>query len=492
MSTFKPALLACSWPAAAHVLRRYQGLITILALLAAALGATYGALRPRAYAGDALVQVVPQQVPDRLVPAPVSGEWQDRLAALSQQLVTAAQLQPLVQQFRLAPGERVPMTDAVLAQVRRRIEIYLDRSWMHERPGAFHVTFEHPDPRQAAVVANHLARLLIDLNLRHRRSSANGASDFLDKQLAQARLDLELQDARLTRYRLAHVGEIPGQESVLVAALNRLQLQWQSAQDGLARVEQSRAVLADALNAAQTPPNSPVSATDAPSDRLRSQIEALRSRYNDRHPDVRILQAQALALPPPPPSASNAAPIQQHLQALGAQVRSTTTEQARLTAQSVSLLLQIATYQTRLEQSPLHEVQWNSLNSDHEIARLNYLALLQKHSAAQMSAALDSHQQDETFRLLEPAAAPSQPKGLDWPAFAVVGMLAGLLAGIAAAFTCDLVRNVIQGPWELPAGVPLLGCVPSLGTPARQRVQDWRHAVAASASLLLLLFWAVR
>ena len=155
---------------------------------------------------------------------------------------------------------------------------------------------------------------------------------------------------------------------------------------------------------------------------------------------------------------------------------------------------QIGAYQTRLERMPLQEVQWNSLNSDHEVARQKYLSLLEKHSVAQLSAELERRQKDETFRMLEPARAPAEPKGFRWPAFALLGSLCGLLAGAAAALACDLGQDVMQGDWELPAGIAFLGRIPQLGahaptgrrTSARQQLRALR--TATGLGLVLLIF----
>ena len=490
---------ALPWPAAGYTLLRFQWLIAAMVLFSAAVGGITGVVRPRAYAGDALVQIEPRQVPDRLVPSPVTGEWQDRLALLSQQILTAARLRQVMRQFRLFPRESRDMPpEEVLALMRRHTEIHLDRTWTHERPGAFHVTFEYRDPAVAAQVANHLAWTLIELNRRDRLSSASGASEFLDQQVTQGRRELEVQDDRLSRYRVAHAGEVPGQEAVLVATLNRLQIQWQSAQDGLLRVHQVRAALDDALYSAQLVPAVAVLLPDPAGARLRQQLSALRSRYSERYPEVRRLQAEASAAPAmeaPLPAAVNPQ-TRERVESLGIQIRDALKEQARLLSQSEALLLQIAAYQNRLEQLPFHEVPWNSLNSDHETARQQYRALLEKRSAAQLSAELERRQKDESFRMLEPSNVPIHPSGLNWPAFALLGSMGGLLIGIALAFGSDLCRNVIQGAWELPPHIELLGRVPHLGTPAtpvsraaqlRRRMRDLRATAGATASLLIVL-----
>ncbi len=473
MPSLKSFLAAFSWPANAFTVWRHRWLIAIVVLVTAGSAALLGVLRPRAYLGDALVQVEPQQVPDRLVAAPVAGDWQDRLAALSQQILTSASLLPVMNQFRLFPGERRrrPMEE-VLGLIRQHTEIRMERAWTRERPGAFHVSFEYGDPVVAAAVANHLASALIRRNVLDRQSSASGTSDFLESQLRQSLGELEAQDARLTGYRLAHVGEIPGQEGALVAALNRLQLQWQSVQEGIARAERTHRITADALYTAQLAPVPAAVSPDTSTERLRQQLNTVRSRYGDRHPEVVVLQAEAAvtrALETAPAEVDNAR-LRQRVETLASELRANAREQARLTKLADELLSQMAAYQTRLERLPLQEVQWNRLNSDHEIARQKYVLLLEKRSAAQLSAELERRQKDETFRLLEPASAPVTPKGLGWGAFLWLGSLSGLLAGVAAAFVYDLSRGVVQGAWELPAGIALLGRVPALGAPASGRI----------------------
>ena len=208
-----------------------------------------------------------------------------------------------------------------------------------------------------------------------------------------------------------------------------------------------------------------------------------------------MLQAEALAdvVETPLPVTENPR-LRQRVETLAAQLRANAEERARVTKACDDLLLQIGAYQTRLERMPLQEVQWNSLNSDHEVARQKYLSLLEKHSVAQLSAELERRQKDETFRMLEPARAPAEPKGFRWPAFALLGSLCGLLAGAAAALACDLGQDVMQGDWELPAGIAFLGRIPQLGahaptgrrTSARQQLRALR--TATGLGLVLLIF----
>lgn len=474
-----------SWPATGYTMLRYKWLVASLALLASAAAGITGLVRPRSYTGDALVQVDPRQVPDRLVPSPVNGDWQERLAALTRQLLTTARLRQVVLQFRLFPREslRLPPDD-VLALMRRRIAIRLDRTY--DRPGAFHVTFEYRDPVAAAQVANHLARTLIELNVHDRLSSAGDASAFLDQQVRQVRRELELQDDRLSRFHLAHAGAMPGQEAVLIATLNRLQVQWQSAQDSLVRVQQLRAALADALYAAQTA--LPVAVTP-PADGLRRQLKALRSRYQERHPDVRRLLAEVSAASAaetarPAPTSPEA---RERVRTLAAQMRDVLDEQAHWLRQTEALRLQMADCQRRLEQVPSQEVSWNSLHNDHEVARRQYQALIEKRSAAQLSAELERRQKDESFRVLEPARVPLHPSGPDWPAWALAGCLAGLLAAVPVALGLDLRCGLIQGEWELSPRIELLARVPHLGASAvpsarrGRRLPHWVAAVVAGA-----------
>ena len=97
------------------MLRRRQWLLIVPLFLGILGGLLYSRSQPSLYRSDAVIQVVPQRVPESYVSATVTERVEDRLRSLAQQVLSRTQLEKLVTDFGLFPDERrrMPMEDVL-------------------------------------------------------------------------------------------------------------------------------------------------------------------------------------------------------------------------------------------------------------------------------------------------------------------------------------------------------------------------------------------
>src|SRR5512139_2468415 len=76
-------------------------------------GLLYSRMQPSLYRSDALVQVVPQRIPETYVESTVTERVEDRLSSLAQQVLSRTQLEAVIIEFDLYREERrsKPMED---------------------------------------------------------------------------------------------------------------------------------------------------------------------------------------------------------------------------------------------------------------------------------------------------------------------------------------------------------------------------------------------
>jgi succinoglycan biosynthesis transport protein ExoP len=525
--------VAFSWPSILYTLWRYKWLVAAVILLCGTIGGVIGLTMPKSYVADALILVDPQKIPDKYVGSAVNTEVQDRLATISQQILSTTRLQAIVDQFHLYQREKQRMyPEELLEMMRKKINIKLERGWSRDRPGAFHVSYEGNDPATVAQVTNNIVGLFIEQNLRDRENSAEGTSDFLDAQLREAQKSLQDQEDRLTKYKLAHQGELPSQESMLGSTLGRLQMQLQASEDGINRAQQNKAMLDSSLRVAESTElmakevsnqmkKRDVAAEPAAqlSVRAKQQLAEARARYSENYPEVQALKAEVARLEANEAAASKAQAklddasksgstakspealqiemnMYGRVEGIKAQIKANDDDIVRLQAEKIATRKKISEYQAHMEHLPISELEMSTLNRDHEISLGNYKSLLDKKIAAQMSTELERRQKGENFRILDPARTPQKPLGLSWQAIASIGAGVGLLMGIALAFIMQMQKNAILGEWELPLHVTLLGRVPVMydalpggGTSyeMRKRMKTVRLSIAVAAGLLALL-----
>lgn len=496
---------------------KYLVLAVWIALSGVTVGVVY--MMPTIYSAEAVVLVESQRIPESYVAATVNATLQDRINALKQQILSYGRLAQIVQKYNLygRTGRPVSMEDRV-ELMRQDLKIDLERGIVPGRPGAFRVGYQGPNATVVAEVANSIANLFVEENLRTREVEAAGTADFLNSQLSEAKKRLEEQEAQMSAYKLQYNGELPQQENALISSISQLRVQLTGVQDNINRVQQNRAMLEASLQGAETsvatlaslsPQQAPEAAREgqaapplaglgvpAPpreSERLQQQLEALRVRYNDRHPDVqrtlRLLAAateaearepraaapaaSAASDGPAAPVASPAAvagltiqartaiaAVNERVQSLKAQIPMADQELENLRREREGLLRQIADTEARIRNLPVREQQLAAVTRDYEITNLNYRSLLDKKLGADVASDMERRQKSERFVIVDMARTPERPIKPKRLILNAGGSIFGLALGLLLAFGIEFRRNAVLGEWELPAGVPVLGRVP--------------------------------
>ncbi len=491
-----PKLPALSWIRAIWK-RKLLILVSWLLLGGVAMAVVFAL--PAVYRAEAVILVESQRIPERFVTPTVSADLNDRLSKLQQQILSYSRLLAIIKKYDLYKEKRKRLAEEEIIELMRKdTAIRLERGWSTEQPGAFRVSYENHNPAIAAQVANELAELFIDQNLRVREVNAVGTAEFLEDRLAEAKRRLEQQEAALTAYKRAHIGELPQQENNLIAALARLGTQLQGVQEQISRAEQVKTLRDSELEAAQQSYDSlsrlaaqrsasgsqtAGAVQEKESERLKAQLAALRARYTDSHPDVRaVREALALALqreaaqpegateqaasaaarPEDPAMQSSLVRERERLEQLKALQSVAAKQLEDLEAERKRVVEEMNSLQARIQKLPLHEQQLAALMRDYEISKANYQSLLDKRLAAEMATEMERNQKSERFTILEGARVPEKPVKPDRLILSIAGWIVGLLLALGAGLLIEFNKNCLLGEWELPAGVPVLGRVPAI------------------------------
>jgi uncharacterized protein involved in exopolysaccharide biosynthesis len=427
--------------------------------------------------------------------------------------------------FGLYKDERKTLVqEEVIELMRKDISIKLEKGWTANRPGAFRVGYEGKSPETITQVANQLANLFIEENLKTREQQAEGTAEFIDSQLQDAKKSLDTLETQVSRYKLAHNGELPEQESSLNGTLSRLQLELQGNQDAVNRAQQSKVLLQSAIDMAETSlttqsrileqrpqasaaaPNSP-EAPKKKSETLQAQYDALRLRYQPNYPDMVAMQreielekkkeaqeADALTKSAPaagtasaeaelavrnPAAAQQLVKERERIEGMRIQLKLVDRELAQRTSERDRILKVSAQYQGKVERLPVREQEMAAVTRDYEMAKTNYKSLLDKKLAAGLATDMEHRQQAERFTLLDPARIPEKPVR---PNRLLLQMLG------AAISLAEVKGNAILGEWELPTDVVVLGRVPQIkiSAPDAPRRRRWRLALLSSAALVAI------
>ena len=228
-----------------RLLLRRKWLIVSIFVFVSAVTAVVAYRMPNLYRSETLILVDPQKVPEAYVKSTVTGDVRNRLGTLSQQILSATRLQTIIDRLNLYPIERKTMArEELIAKMRKDISVNVVSDFGGSQDlQAFRIGYVSRDPRQVAQVANELATLFIDENLKDREQQATGTNEFLQSQLQETRKALEIQEGKLKDFRMKHIGEMPEQQNADLQLLGQLKSQLQLESEGLARAEQQKAYL---------------------------------------------------------------------------------------------------------------------------------------------------------------------------------------------------------------------------------------------------------
>jgi len=504
------------------LLRRWWWLLVLPLFVGVLGGLLYSRSQPSLYRSDAVIQVVPQRVPESYVSATVTERVEDRLRALSQQVLSRTQLEKLITDLSLFPAERekLPMEDVVELMTRRvMIQPLLvgQASRRDSQSEAFRVSFDYQDPAIAQKVVERLASFFIDTNARERGSQADQTSQFLDAQMTDARGRLEAQEKKLEAFRQRNAGRLPTQTQTNMQAIQNSQLALQAIVGSLESDRTRKAVLERLYNeaAADEPVAVPAAGSGAlpadatPQQRLaaaRAALAQMETRLSPKHPDivrtkrlVADLEQQVAAAElqkPVSPEAGETQPTNQaeamrreKLRAQRAELESLDRQIAFKESEERRLRGEIGMYQSRLEAVPGIESEWIALTRDYDTLQETYRQLLAKSENSKMAANLEQRQIGEQFRILDPARIPLKPNSPNRLRINAIGLIAGLGLGVALLGLIYVRDSTMRSEADLLGALdlPVLGLLPYVTTDADIRRQKRRRWLAVTAAGVLLV-----
>jgi polysaccharide chain length determinant protein (PEP-CTERM system associated) len=480
------------------ILRRRLWVILIPTLLAPLLAFGISFLFPPKYTSQSLVLVEEQKVPQGYVKSVVTEDLAQRIATLEQQILSRNRLQPMIERLGLAKRGNV---DDVIEEIRKNVAIDPVDSDMtsgkkkksgqpSDVPG-FYLSFTADNPRTAQQVCGELTSMLLEENLKSREQVAQGTTDFISRQLEEAKRNLDDQDSKLAGFKRQYMGQLPGDEDNNLRLLMGMNSQLDANTQTLNRAQQDKtyaeSVLAQQLAAWKTSETTTSPQTlEQQLSVLQSQLITLQARYTADHPDVAKTKHDITELQKklneinsakPQPDADNAkANVSEppEIRQLRVQIHQYEQIIAQAGRDQKRLQEQIAVYQGRVALSPAIEEQYKLVTRDYDTAQKLYQDLLQKKGQSEMATDMERRQQGEQMRLLNPANLPESPSFPNRLLFAGGGVAAGLALGLGIAMWFELRDSSLRTEQDVEAALtlPVLVSVPWLGEMEKQHPED--------------------
>lgn len=470
-------------------------------------------LMPSIYRSSELIIVEPPAVSPGLVQANVSGNLQDRLSTITQQILSRTRLLHIIDQFGLYSKERAHASpDDLVERMKSDIDIELDRSSDHGQLNAFRIYYASRDPYMAQQVTGELTNLFINENLEVTQTRANNDTKFLEGQLEQARQALAAQEEKVRLFNQQHPGSLPGQLQSNIEILRGLQSQLENEQGALNAAKERNAYLQSLLEqyralertgrSSDGTVTTGLPAINQELDRLRTQLADLSSRYTDEYPDVRKvkdqiaktermkkqMEDQLKAAPaqttssPDYTSSKDAGPtLELQSQLKANQIEINTREQAIKTLEA-----RVGQYQGQLNDVPVRQQELTEISRGYDQSKSDYDALLKRKNESELATNYAREQQGEHFSIQDPPNLPTKPDSPKRLQLFGMGLVAGILLGAVCALAAEFLDHRIFSEAEFKRLVPaeVMVEIPPIPTPQEERQEKrdtWVRMAAAGA-----------
>src|SRR3984893_18023481 len=226
------------------IIRRRWSLIVLLTLFGGVSGFVLAHTLPKRFTSQTLVLVQQPAVSPELVPTLNSDNTNQRLAAMQQQILSRSRLEPVIRELGLYPKDigSMPMEDLV-ERLRRTITITPIQAMAETRaqnlPG-FTISVVFDDPHSAQQICEKITSIFLSENLQLRKGEVTNTTEFLGKQLAEAKAKLDEQDARLAAFQRRYLGSLPDQNQTNLNLLAGLTSQLEASTQALSRAQQDK------------------------------------------------------------------------------------------------------------------------------------------------------------------------------------------------------------------------------------------------------------
>ncbi len=313
------------------------------------------------------------------------------------------------------------------------------------------ISFTHTDPVIAANVANVAARIFIERSFDNKTEKFKDTSEWLDRSTRELQARVEQAEKELADYSRTHnIFSADGKETLIEGKLARLY-------DQATRAETERMLkesLYEQVKAGHT--------AELPESFSDPNIGALQTKLNELNVQAAELDVKF------GPKHQKVQEVQQKIAAIKSQIESSRLNlEEKLKADYERAVRDENSMKAALERAKAEAVgqdqasiQLNILKQKVETAKQLYTDFLQRTNQAKVQSA----EQHNNMRLVDPAVASFVPVGPNRMRTIMIGLLVSLVAGVLLALFLEYLDNTIKTVEDVNryAQLPALSVIPAI------------------------------
>ena len=499
--------------------RKYYILIPFLSIFL--ISAIVSMVLSPVYKSSTTILIEGQQIPSEFVQSTVTEYVEQSIQTITQRIMSRSRLMDIINRFDLYNDLRErETTEEIIDRMREDINLeMISAEVIDQRTGrpttatiAFSLSYEWKDPDKVQKVANTLASLYLEQNLKDREEKAEMTSIFIEAELNALSENINQLEARIAEFKKKHLHGLPEMAQFNLQMVQRLERELDNVEQQIKNVKERKIYLdgqlagidpdlpgiqgpagrtADAkqrlkylyteytaLKASLSEKHPDVIKMGKEIDSLekevtlkgeiqlkRDQLEELKTEFavnmgefSEKHPDViklkksiEILEKDIKEKIKDRGRTQNESepPENPAYINISTQIDTAKMEIKALMEERKRLKSEMADYQKRLELTPQIELEYNLLTRDYDNSRMRYRETLNKLMEAKTAQLLEKGQKAQRFTIIDPAVFPEKPDKPNRLAIILIGFILGIGAGIGTASIKEFSDQAIRSEHEL-------------------------------------------
>jgi polysaccharide chain length determinant protein (PEP-CTERM system associated) len=357
-----------------------------------------------------------------------------------------------------------------------------DISVSGSRDNIYSIQFQDPSRQKAVAVVDSLVNTFVEKSLGANRTESSQAQTFLQEQINEYEARLTAAEDRLARFKRDNVQFMPDQRGDYFARLQSAEALLEATRGRLRLAQERRSELIRQIEGEEPVfgimPTETTSAgsgfTSGKIRELESQLEELRLRYTDKHPQItQILETIELlkqqqaeeqqaeagrGLGSAAAASLESNPVYQNMRI---QLTNTEVEIASLRAELGQQQSEAQSLKTLVDTVPQVEAELGRLNRDYGVVQAKYEQLLAQLETANIGEDVEQSIDEVQFRIIDPPFAGLIPTGPKRQLLLSGVLVLSLGVGLALTFLLNQIHPVFFTGRGLTAvtGLPVLGSV---------------------------------
>ena len=327
--------------------------------------------------------------------------------------------------------------------------------------------YEGRNPAVVQQVANVLASLYLEENLRVREQQTEGATKFMAEERKSVEEQLAEVDKKIAEFKQGNLNTLPELSQYNIQTIDRIDQDIERFHSQLKELREKENYLQTQL--ASIPPD----ASNPDKDRLRElrvKLVNLESRFTDEYPDVKKTKAEIADLEKKLKTTGqnpiDSKPDNPAYVTLSAQLSGVRSEIDSVKRQIGSFEAKRDDYRRRISRSPRVEESYRALMSERNSLQAKYEDITKKSMEARTASGLEKGQMGERFTLIDAARLPEKPVFPNIPAILLIGLVLGIGAGVGSAALKEISDQSVRSAGALSSalGLPVLAVIPDILT----------------------------